>query len=102
MYLLPQPWRPRAPRALIATRFCYACRSHTPINLLCIGLVKPRGREVAAEVASPIKSRVWGALSAGFFEPNSRNSKYSTADEVKPVEEMQKRTAKQKRQLLTK
>jgi hypothetical protein len=26
----------------------------TPINLLCVGLAKPRGSEVAAEVAAPL------------------------------------------------
>jgi hypothetical protein len=39
----------------------------------------------------------------GFFEPTAETQKCSTADEVKPVEEIQKgRGAKQKRQLPTK
>ena len=39
-------------------RVCEGCTPMrcTPINLLCIGLAKPRGPEVAAEVASPIQS----------------------------------------------
>jgi hypothetical protein len=43
----------------------------TPINLLCEGLAKPRGREVAVEVASPIQSReigrrIWNSRRQGW------------------------------------
>jgi hypothetical protein len=30
---------------------------HIQITILCVGLAKPRGREVAAEVAAPIQSQ---------------------------------------------
>jgi hypothetical protein len=40
-----------------------------------------------------------GSFVYGLFEPTAETQKYSTADEAKPGEEMQKGTSKQKRQL---